>query len=119
MSPESSPIRDPSRRRACPGLLNFVAAASLCSPLLSCNIVGPVAYLALGPPKVEAQFLLVDRPTLVFVDDRNNAIPLNASRIRRAIADKASTDLMAKEILTKTISPRDAMALTRQRDRND
>lgn len=83
----------------------------------SCNIIGPAAYLTMGQPKREAAYELADRPTVVFVDDRMNAIPINASRLRRAIADKATQDLMDQEILTTTISPRDAMTLARNSDR--
>ncbi len=98
-------------------LLVAIAAAALV--LGSCNILGPASYLAFGKPKVEAQYQLLDRPTVVFVDDRSDAIPLNATRVRRTIADKISTELMARELVTNVISSRDAMALARQRDRED
>ena len=71
----------------------------------------------MGQPKQPALYEIQDRSTVVFVDDRNNAIPLNASRVRRAIADHVSTQLMTEGILTETISSRDAMALAQQRDR--
>ncbi len=96
-------------------LLVAIAAAALV--LGSCNILGPASYLAFGKPKVEAQYQLLDRPTVVFVDDRSDAIPLNATRVRRTIADKISTELMARDLVTNVISSRDAMALARQRDR--
>lgn len=85
--------------------------------LAGCNILGPAAYLTMGQPKTGAQYELVDRPTIVFVDDRMNAIPVNSSRVRRMIADKVTMDLMNEEILTQTIKPRDAMALARNSDR--
>ena len=91
-----------------------VAAGALLS---ACNILGPAAYIAMGQPEVEAQYELLDRPTVVFVDDRMNAIPINSSRLRRAIADQVTMDLMEREILTQTISPRDAVALARNSDR--
>lgn len=96
-------------------LLVAVAAAALI--LGSCNILGPASYLAFGGPKVEAQYQLLDRPTVVFVDDQSDAIPLHATRVRRTIADKISTELMARDLVTNVISSRDAMALARQRDR--
>jgi hypothetical protein len=83
----------------------------------SCNIVAPAAYLAFGEGKVPAAYEPLNRPTVVFVDDRQNTIPMNASRIRREIADKVSTDLMQREILTDMISARDAMAVVRNQDR--
>ena len=98
-------------------LLVVIAAAAL--GLGSCNILGPASYLAFGAPKVEAQYQLLDRPTVVFVDDQSDAIPLNATRVRRTIADKISTELMARDLVINVISSRDAMALARQRDRED
>ncbi len=85
--------------------------------LVSCNILSPAAFLAMGQTKTPAMYTLEDRPTVVFVDDRNNAIPINSSRVRRRIADNVSSELMAHELVTETISPRDAMALARRRDR--
>ncbi len=96
-------------------LLVAIAAAALV--LGSCNILVPASYLAFGQPKMEAQYPLLDRPTVVFVDDQSDAIPLNATRVRRTIADKISTELMARDLVTNVISSRDAMALARQRDR--
>ncbi len=93
--------------------------AAAMAPLVSCNILAPAAYLLGGPPKRDAQHELADRPTVVFVDDRNNAIPHNALRVRRAIANKVSVDLMEQEILTDAISPGDTMAMARERDRED
>jgi hypothetical protein len=62
-------------------------------------------------------FKLANRPTVVFVDDRQNVIPMNASRIRRQIADQVSTELMEQKIVTDVISSRDAMAMARNKDR--
>jgi hypothetical protein len=95
-----------------PGLL-----AGACGLIASCNIVTPAAYLALGQGNVSAAYAPVDRPTVVFVDDRRNVIPMNATRIRRAIADKVGTDLMENEVLTKVIAAQDAMSVVRNRDR--
>lgn len=92
-----------------------LAAGAL--PLAGCNILGPAYYLVAGQPKKPAVYELAPRPTLVFVDDRLNAIPFDSSQIRRTIADHVSTTLMEKEILTETFSPYDAMALARQHDR--
>lgn len=82
--------------------------------LPGCNIVGPAAYLVEGPPKVDAQHQLADLPTVVFIDDRRNLV--NPVSLRRVIADRASQDLMAKEALSKTISPQDAMNIVRQKE---
>lgn len=98
-------------------LATVTAAVITAVTLASCNILSPAAYLAMGQPKAPAMYELEDRPTLVFVDDRNNAIPINSSRVRRQIADDATKQLMKLELVTVTISPRDAMALSRNRDR--
>jgi len=97
--------------------LRFTACAVVAAVMCSCNILSPAAFLAFGETKTPAMYELEDRPTVVFVDDRNNAIPINASRIRRRIADDVTRELMAHELVSLTISPRDAMALARRRDR--
>ena len=99
-------------RRALPALLLGAAL-----PAGGCNIITPAAYIAMGQPKAAARYQLEDRSTVVFVDDRENAIPANASRVRQEIADKVSKDLLEQKILTNVISPRDAMALARSHDR--
>ncbi len=87
--------------------------------LASCNIVAPATYLAMGQPKQPARYEPEDRPTVVFVDDRNSAIPVNSSRVRGNIADKITMDLIEEEVISEgnMINPRDAMALARTRDR--
>jgi hypothetical protein len=85
--------------------------------LASCNILGPATYFAMGQPKVAAMYEPVDRPTVVFVDDRLNTIPMHASRIRREIADKISDDLLEQQVVTQMVSSRDAMAMARRLDR--
>jgi hypothetical protein len=97
--------------------LGLVLLSALCCLTASCNIVAPAAYVVLGEGKVPAAYEPQDRPTVVFVDDRQNVIPLNASRIRREIADKVSTDLLEQEVLTEVIAARDAMSVVRNRDR--
>lgn len=87
--------------------LALVAAAA--AGLGSCNIVGPAAYLIGGQPKVEAQFALSDRPTVVFVDDPENILPRR--NLRRLIGDKVSQELMVRNLVTTTIRPADALAV--------
>ncbi len=95
----------------------LVITASVAAFLSACNILQPAAYLAMGQPKAPAKYVLENRPTVVFVDDRNNAIPINSSRVRRAIADDVTKQLMSRKLVMMTISPRDAMALSRNQDR--
>ena len=98
-------------------MLRLAVCTAVAAVICSCNILSPAAFLAMGPTKTPAMYELEDRPTVVFVDDRNNAIPINSSRVRRGIADMVSKELMAQDLLSRTISPRDAMSLARQRDR--
>jgi hypothetical protein len=85
--------------------------------LPACNIVGPAVFLAGGLPKVEAQHTLADVPTLVFIDDRENRIR-GSINLRRTIAETTSRVLMDRKLVTRTISPNDAMTLATQRERN-
>ncbi len=95
-----------------------LAVLLLAAALPACNYLGPAAYLTMGQPKAAAQYELIDRSTVVFVDDRMNAIPINSSRVRRAIADKVTMQLMTEEVLTTTVAARDAMVTARNRDRD-
>lgn len=96
-----------------------VAAALAALVLSACNILGPASYIALGPEAVPARHELLDRPTVVFVDDRANAIPMNAPNTRRAIADRVTEELLKREVVTQMINPADAMSYARRRDRDD
>jgi hypothetical protein len=92
-------------------------AAMLCPTLLSaCNYVAGAAYIIGGQDEKPAEFELADRPTLVFVDDRVPVIKRKA--LQAAIGEKVSTDLMTEKKLSRTISPADAIALARQRDKH-
>lgn len=82
-----------------------------------CNLVSPIAYILAPEPKIEALYALEDRPTVVFIDDRENRVSPIA--LRRVIADRLSQELMMRKVVTKTISPRDAEVAARQRDRYD
>ncbi len=71
----------------------------------SCNVIAPVAYAIHGPGKVEPQYTL-EQPlrTVVFVDDPSSRI--TQRRLRYAIADKATKELLAKRILVDMRDPR-------------
>lgn len=100
-------------------VLTAVLAAALGVALGGCNIAGPVAYFLSGPPMLEAEYVIEPRPTVVFVDDRANVITANGTALRLVIAEKVSEELMTREILLPemVISPRDALALVRAKDR--
>jgi len=97
----------------------LTAAASMAMALFiqGCNIVAPVSYLVLGTGTVEAEYVLPDVPTVVFIDDRANVV--NPVSLRRVIADRISQDLMTEKAVTMTISPQDAMAVAKQQERAD
>lgn len=90
----------------------LLALAIACTGFLSsCNILGPAAYIIDGLPKRDAQYELMDRPTVVFVDDPRNA--LTDRNLRRYIGDKIATELMINKVVTVTISSADAMGVAR------
>lgn len=91
-------------------ILLAIAIAST-SLLSSCNILGPAAFIIDGLPKRDAQYALMDRPTVVFVDDPRNA--LSDRNLRRYIGDKVATELMLNKIVTVTISSADALGVAR------
>lgn len=107
------------RRRSSGSSLLAGAVVAGSAALAGCNILGPASYFAFGQPKVPPRYELLDQTTLVFVDDRSNVIPQNATQVRRTIADQISMDLMTQEILTDTLSSSAAMALARQHDRKE
>lgn len=93
----------------------LLCCLATCCALGGCNIVGPVAALAAGPPTAPARYTLADVPTVVFVDDRSNL--LSPTSLRRVVADKASEEIMAQKLVTMTISPQDAILIASRSDR--
>ena len=83
-----------------------------------CNIAGPAAYFITGTGTVPAQYELLDRPTVVFVDDRGNVIPLSSRNMRVVIADRVTEELLKRELLTTMIAPRDAIGAAAANDRH-
>ncbi len=80
----------------------------------SCNIAGPALYLIQGPPKTPAAFMLPDKPTVVFVDDRRNVLP--RYELRAAIGDQAAEELLTNKVVDKTFSSRELMNMVRKQD---
>ena len=79
--------------------------------LASCNIVTPVAYAIEGPGQIDAEYTLLDKKTVVFVDDPLNILPRTA--LRTTIGDAVSFELMELKLLTSTVATRDAIAIAR------
>ena len=98
--------------------VTLLALAAFAATVVNgCNIVAPAVYFIEGPPKVEAQHILADVPTVVFIDDRSNVF--NTFSLRRVIADKFSHRLMMEKVLSRTISPQDTINLARTMERNN
>ena len=72
-----------------------------------CNIVGPLYVLAKGPPTKEAEHVLADVKTVVYVDDPDNRILSNPAVVRRDLGDRIAQDLMVSSYHVKKppISP--------------
>lgn len=85
--------------------------------LSSCNVVAGVSYAITPDPSQDAQYVLPDRRTVVFVDDRRNV--MHPTRLRRVIAERITRDLLAKKILTTVVSPRDVMRVSAANDRHN
>ena len=87
----------------------LVMGLMACPLLGSCNILGPAISMVEGPPKDAAVFKLdKDRPTLILVDDRLNALP--RPRLRETIATGAQEVLLKQRVLTRVIDCRGAYA---------
>jgi hypothetical protein len=95
--------------------LAFALLVALAAVGSACNIVAPAAYIVHGLEKTPAVYPLPDRPTVIFVDDRRNVIAGRVS-LRRVIADTASERLMTEKVVTRTISPRDVIAIAQKQD---
>lgn len=80
--------------RACWALVLLTIPIAIAAAAGGCNILGPAMFLAAGPEKTDALFKLpVDRPTVVFIDDRSSVLPSRAIRQRIAkAAEKALLD---------------------------
>lgn len=82
-----------------------------------CNIITPVAYAIEGPGKIDAEFTLPNKKTVVFVDDPNNIFP--RTMLRSTLGDAVSFNLMGQEVLTATVPTRDAIAISRSKAEGD
>jgi hypothetical protein len=104
------------RRLLATATLAFLGAGSA---LLAggCNIITPVAYAIEGPGKIDAEFTLPNKKTVVFVDDPNNIFA--RTTLRSTLGDAVSFDLMRQEVLTSTVPTRDAIAISRSRSEGD
>jgi hypothetical protein len=105
---------------AATGMLAALAGIALLVPLTlgGCNIVAPAAYAIHGPPKVPAAYdgLDANRPTTIFIDDRQNKIPKRSLRL--TMGQVAERVMMDRGIVkpASMISSRDAARLASSKD---
>ena len=97
--------------------VGLMALSSMCL-ISGCNIASAVGYTLSPEPEFEAKYQLADVPTVVFIDDRRGRV--NPTRLRRVIADEATTQLIEEEAVSAAnmIAPRDAMLVARKYDRS-
>lgn len=98
-------------------LCSLVVAVPCLLELGGCNILTAASFVVRPEPEVEAKYDLEDRPTVVFIDDRRNRI--SPTRLRRVIAEEATTVLMEKEVVSEhnMIPARDAIRVSSKHDR--
>ena len=85
---------------------SLTALAVVVISMGSCNIIGPIAYMATPEPTIDAEYLLDDRPTVVFVDERSNVLGGMANR--HMVARTVSQALLDNEVVTDVIESRAA-----------
>jgi len=74
-----------------------------------CNIATPIAYAIHGPEKINPVYTLPEHATtVVFVDDPSSKIAQR--RLRYAMADTATDQLLGKRVLTDMLEPRGIIA---------
>ncbi len=79
----------------------FAAFALASLATAGCNILGPAYYMVAGPEEKKAVYTLEPtRPTVVFVDDRDNRLPRRT--LRFVVAEAATKAMLDNEVLTKT-----------------
>jgi len=73
-----------------------------------CNVLGPIAYIVHGPPKIDAVYTLdPDRATVIFVDDVGSRLPSRS--VRGEVASSAQKYLLREECLKDLIDYRPAL----------
>lgn len=89
-------------------VIGLAIAASALALLGGCNIVGPVLYMAHGPEKTKKLHTLDPaKPTVIFIDDRQNRVPRRTLRI--VMAEQAEQTLLSSKAVTDMISGQSAL----------
>jgi hypothetical protein len=89
--------------------LSIIGVLAACATgMHGCNVLGPIAYLVHGPPKVDAVYKLdPDRATVIFVDDVSSRLPSRS--VRGEIANSAQKYLLREDCLKDLIDYRPAL----------
>lgn len=88
-----------------------LATFTLCIPIFmtGCNLVAPVAFAIHGPEKINPQYTLPESAkTVVFVDDPSSKIAQR--RLRYAMAETTTQQLLGKRVLTNMLESRGIIA---------
>ncbi|MEQ9205827.1 MAG: hypothetical protein RLN78_00505 [Phycisphaerales bacterium] len=86
-----------------------LALITMLSCIAGCNVVTPIAYAIHGPEKINPSYTLPEHATtVVFVDDPSSKIAQR--RLRYAMADTATSQLLEKRVLTDMLEPRGIIA---------
>ncbi|MGJ8635766.1 MAG: hypothetical protein ACSHX5_02845 [Phycisphaerales bacterium] len=89
--------------------ITIIATLLTLACLAGCNLVAPVAYAIHGPEKINPVYTLPEHATtVVFVDDPSSKIAQR--RLRYAMADVATQQLLEKRILTNMLDPQGIIA---------
>ena len=96
---------------------SWAAGVVLVLGIGGCNIATAVGSVVRPEPEIEAKYHLQDVPTVVFLDDRRNRI--SPTRLRRVIAEEATTVLMEEGVVSQgnMIPARDAILVSSRHDR--
>jgi len=87
----------------------FIAAITMLTCMPGCNVVAPIAYAIHGPEKINPVYTPPENATaVIFVDDPSSKIAQR--RLRYAMADTATHQLLEKRILTDMLEPRSIIA---------
>ncbi len=90
----------------------LLAAILACAAALAagCNILGPILFIAHGPPRVPALYQLdPERPTVILVDDPDNRIGSRQFRLEMAAA--VEERLLAKKTVRTVIESEQLMRI--------
>ena len=84
-------------------------AAAILTTIPGCNVVAPIAYAIHGPEKIDPVYTLPENATtVIFVDDPSSKVAQR--RLRYAMADTATHQLLEKRVLTDMLEPRTIIA---------